>query len=142
MRRVCYLLLGLFIGVKGFIYGVIKQQEIRNVVLSASYLEARAAAAAKRKGEASSAPPVEVNSVPIEKAVESEKPPVAASEPIPSAAIRQVLEVLGSRIARDGRPLKQNELETFLKNLDSIIVSLGGSPKEYSPPPPPTDIAD
>lgn len=83
------------------------------------YADAKAAAAERRaapEATVSSAPPPPMETPPTP---QEEEPTVA-----PSESVRKVLEVLGSRIGSNGRPLPQKELETFKKDVDRVIKGL------------------
>lgn len=48
----------------------------------------------------------------------------APGEPAPSDSIRTLLEIMGSRIGSGGKPLAQDELSTFLREVDAVIETL------------------
>lgn len=102
------------------------------ILAANGYAEARAAAAAKRAGQATSPPPTQAAvHAPSTQPVIGASQRVLPGDPAPSESIRQLLEIMGSRIVRlwccctafsltipqgsDGQPLRQHELDTFLR---------------------------
>ncbi|KAJ8601999.1 hypothetical protein CTAYLR_002749 [Chrysophaeum taylorii] len=94
----------------------------RGTALFASgYAAARAAAAsAKQAGSPKSVAPV----APPPRTVETMPPRAAPGEPAPSESVRAVLEIMGSRIGASGRPLRKDELDVFLREVDTVLAAL------------------